>query len=475
VATVAAAGVIAALVLAVYVTVLVIGGGFETLQDPGPAAVLVATVLVALAVQPVFVRVRRFLRHRLGVPAVAPFDLLRRLPESVAGELPAEEIPAHMVRVLAEGLRAQQTELWLHVSDEYRLAAAWPPSAETPDEQHPPIHAAGFAPGGLRHPIRQGSRELAVLWLEHDPPRSLSRLEQRLLEAYADQAGQVVTMLALRASLEQRRGELAEQTSALREARRQLLETRELERRLLERDLHDGAQQQLLALSLGVRLARQLADRSPERVDELLSRAADQTRTIERSLAQLSAGLYPRLLLTEGLPAALRASLASSVVPIVVSDEDPAMRQQLPAPVAEALYFVAVEAAQNAIKHADAGEVRIEFGRAGTTGVSLTVTDRGRGFDSSVVRTGAGLHNMAERLIDLGGRLEVESSRGRETNGHCPPAQGGRRFGELSRHEQRPQKPDLVGPRRRVPPGRRRQHRLHRGRREPVVGRHPGQ
>jgi signal transduction histidine kinase len=403
-----AAAFVAVLVLAVYVVALLAGGGVNTLMNPDLPPVLVATVLVALLLQPLHSGVRRLLRHRLDVPALAPFDLLRSLPETVTGELPAEEIPQYMVRVPADGLRAHRAELWLHTPAGHRLAASWPPDRGRATQRFAP------EPGSLCRPIRSGDRELAVLVVEHRPPRVLSRLERRLLDAYAEQAGQVVTMLVLRATLEERRSELAEAGAALREARAQLLATQEVERRLLERDLHDGAQQQLLALALGVQLARQVRGRAPERARALVHRSAVQAREIATALTALSASLYPRLLESEGLVAALRATLAGSAIPVVVQDEDSDAVPTLPGAVAEALYFVAVEAAHNAVKHADAQEVRLALSRVRGDAV-LTVTDRGRGFDPRAVGPGAGLRNIAERVDALGGRLDVDSAPRRGT------------------------------------------------------------
>lgn len=426
-AMVSAGAALLLLVLAVYVLVLATAQALlssgTALSSPGLGPVLIATVAVALLVQPAYRRLRTVSRHAFGLSVTEPFELLRRLPGSATGELPAQDMQAQMVRVLAEGLRTSRCELWLVVTGGYRLAASWPTAAHHPELFEPHAPEIRLLPGEHRQPIRHDGQLLAELRLRHQPPRDLSRLESRLLDAYADQSGQIVSMLAVRASLEQRGAELAERYDVLREANAQLQDARTAERRLLERDLHDGAQQRLLVLALGVELARQQVGRSSELARATLRRILAEAYQARAAIDELSGGLTPRLLRSAGLVAALRAALAGDLVPVVVHDLDADAgaqssiqpdRPPMPPDVAEALFYVALEAIQNATKHAEARQVRVAVG--GVDGAwSVAVTDHGEGFHPLRVRPGAGLANMHDRITGLGGRLDVDSAPGRGT------------------------------------------------------------
>ena len=414
-AVVVAVTALVASVLAVYVAVLagatVLLRGTLALDRPAVVPVVVATLVVALVVQPAYLRLRRWTRRVFGVVATDPFDLLRSLPRSVTAELPAEDIPRHMARVLAEGLRSSRCELWLRVAGGYQVAACWP--EEEPGPSQPP-DGPGREPamGERREPVVHGGETIGLFLVCHEPPRALSRLERRLLDAYASQSGQVVRMLALRAALQARQSDLGDRSRALREANAQLVEARALERRRLERDLHDGGQQQLLVLALGVELARQQATRSGDTARATLERAQQSADQARAGLVELVDGLTPRILATHGLAAALRSAVVNVGVDVEVEAGDPLL--PMPAKVAEALFYVGMEATQNATKHAGAPRVVVEVGSApGSWWV--VVTDGGRGFDPGSGSGGTGLLGMRDRLDAVGGRLKVTSSPGSGT------------------------------------------------------------
>lgn len=402
-------------VLLTYVVVVWLGSGFRLPERPATGWVLLATVIVALGSQPVFRWSRARLGARLGVRSVAPFDLLRRLPQSVTAELPMEQIPQHLAQTLGEGLRADRAELWVRVGDGHRRTAVWTaPGGRTdwrPADHGPVPHG----PDRAVYPIGpRGSGTAGVLVVEHRPARALSGLERRLVRAYVAQAGQVMAMLSAQASVEARRRQLAEQRTALLQVRDQLARTRQLERRRLERDLHDGAQQDLLGLALTVHLAQRHNDTQPERATAMVQRAVEQIDRVVVDLGSLADSLYPRLLASDGLTAALTARLAALAVPTVVRERPDGGGAGLLAQVAETLYFVALEATQNAVRHAAAASILVEVTR--TSGdVSVEIADRGRGFDPTTVTQHAGLMSMAERTARLGGVCRVAATPGEGT------------------------------------------------------------
>ena len=172
---------------------------------------------------------------------------------------------------------------------------------------------------GLRAlPVRHGGQLLGVLRLQERPGLALTAVEERLFAGLAAQAGLVLRLVGLRAELEDRRAELLARAEELKASRERLIETQDAERRRLERDIHDGAQQHLVALTVNLRLAQTIVGRSPERPLAVLSEQAVAADVAIETLSSLSRGIYPRLLADEGLVAALRSAVAGSAIPVTI-------------------------------------------------------------------------------------------------------------------------------------------------------------
>jgi signal transduction histidine kinase len=200
----------------------------------------------------------------------------------------------------------------------------------------------------------------------------------------------------------------------LKASRERLISTQDAERRRLERDLHDGAQQHLVALTVNLRLAQTIAVRSPDRAARVLSEQAGAARVAIETLSSLSRGIYPRLLSADGLVPALLAAVATSPIPVTI---DAVGVGRPPAQVEAALYFCCMEAVQNAAKHSGARSVSVRVGEDQDRW-RLTIADNGAGFDQGLagtVGTGAGLVNMRDRLDAVGGTVVVGSLSGRGT------------------------------------------------------------
>jgi signal transduction histidine kinase len=186
------------------------------------------------------------------------------------------------------------------------------------------------------------------------------------------------------------------------------------ERRRLERNIHDGAQQQLVALSVMARLAETTADSDKAAARAMLVQAqADATDALE-NLRDLARGIYPPLLAERGLAAALEAQAGRSAIPVTVEADG---LGRYPQDAEAAVYFCALEALQNVAKYAGASRACVRLaGPAGRDGaLEFSVTDDGAGFDSASVGYGTGLQGMADRLAALGGDLQVRSEPGRGT------------------------------------------------------------
>ena len=407
--------VLSGLTLFVVVTyvVVVLGGGLVLGRTDAPdlALSVLATAVVALAFDPVQTRLEDLASHTVRGGDPAPYDVLRRLSGTATGGFPAEELPARMARVLAEGTGAEWAQVWLVVEDRPSLASTWPPHAVDQALQGGANPFASDDPTLRARPVNHGGELLGVLVVQERAGVPLTVIEERLFAGLAAQAGLVLRGARLRTELELRASELSVRADQLRLSRERLVDAQDDERRRLERDIHDGAQQHLVALAVNLRLAATLAARSPERADTLLAAQEDAATEAVATLVRLSRGIYPPLLEEEGIAAALRSVIASSGREITVVDHTAG---RYPVAVEAAAYFSCLEALQNAAKHAGANVIGVTL--IGTAaGLQITVEDDGVGFDPATTAAGAGLANIRDRVESVGGSLQTESAPGRGT------------------------------------------------------------
>jgi signal transduction histidine kinase len=217
---------------------------------------------------------------------------------------------------------------------------------------------------------------------------------------------------AVRLAVENERltAEVRAQLGDVRASRSRIVEASDAERRRVERNLHDGAQQRLVALSLALRRARtQLpVDAGPE-LGSTLEAASDQLRAALAELRALARGIRPAILTEAGLGPALRALARESTVPVTVRLDLP---DDVAEPVAVAAYFVVAEALANVAKYADAAAVDLA---AHVDGAGLRVEIVGDGRGGADPARGSGLRGRDGRDAALGGRLDVRSPAGRGT------------------------------------------------------------
>jgi len=205
----------------------------------------------------------------------------------------------------------------------------------------------------------------------------------------------------------------ADRLAELEASRVRVAEAEEAERRRIERDLHDGAQQELVALLSRVELARSEAG-SAATVSAELDEIADGIRRVHRDLRELARGIHPSILTDRGLPDAVASAAARLPIRVGLSVSPAVASARYPAAVEGAAYLFVLEALTNAMKHAGVDHAAVALdARDGS--LEVTVLDAGRGFDPSAVAGGAGLTNMRDRLASVGGVLEVESAPGAGT------------------------------------------------------------
>jgi signal transduction histidine kinase len=282
-----------------------------------------------------------------------------------------------------------------------QLALWLPDRGSYADHEGRPLVLAADACG--RAVTLLGPADAPVAALIHDP----ALLERRaLLDA---------ACAAARLALENERlqAELRLQLNELRESRARIVEAGDQERRRLERNLHDGAQQRLLALGLALQLARTRLGAEANGTAELLAEADTELRAALEELRELARGIHPAILTEQGLTAALRTLTERSPVPVTITA---APEQRLPAPVEAAAYFLISEALANVAKHAGATHVDVTVTRIDAR-MEVDVDDDGvGGADPS---HGSGLHGLADRLHALQGELIIESPPGGGTHLHA--------------------------------------------------------
>jgi signal transduction histidine kinase len=197
----------------------------------------------------------------------------------------------------------------------------------------------------------------------------------------------------------------------LRESRRRIVAAQDERAKALERNIHDGAQQQLVALQVKLRLADGIIDRDPARAHELMAQLQAESNDALENLRDLARGIFPPLLADKGLAAALEAQARKAAVPVSV-DADGIGR--FPQDVEATVYFCTLEALTNVAKYAGASQASIRLAN-GNGELRFEVRDDGRGFDPGETGYGTGLQGMADRLAALGGSLSVDSAPERGT------------------------------------------------------------
>jgi signal transduction histidine kinase len=259
-------------------------------------------------------------------------------------------------------------------------------------------------------PISHAGELLGLIVIERAARAdSFTDEDDRVLTDLARQAGLAFHNSRLDSALQSTLDALRKQADELRESRTRIVASGDAERRRVERDLHDGAQQHLVALAINLRLARDIAADDPAAVDEMLGQLADDVQLTIKELRELAHGIYPPLLADNGLGDALRAAASRSPLKVRVAVADDVGRY--PAEVEAAIYFSCMEALQNAAKHAQQATVDLRlWTEAG--GLLFSVADDGPGFDPAAARGGHGHVNMADRLGAIGGTVRWESRPG---------------------------------------------------------------
>ena len=384
---------LAAFVTAVYVAVAVgLGALVGSAGKPNLALSIVATALVAVGFQPVREWVQRLANRLVFGPRAEPYEVLAEFAGRAAESYDGGEVLDRMAEVLGQGTGADAAAVWLRSGDLLERAASWPRPAA-------PGRVALDAADGLTL-VRHEGEVTGALEVTKRRGEALTPIEQKLVADLAGQAGLVLRNVSLTADLQARLEEL-------RASRQRLVAAQDEERRRIERELHGGAQQHLVAIKLKLGLAEALAASDADRARAALSEVKADADLALETLRDLARGIYPPLLAEEGLAAALSAQARRARLPVEVEVDAGRYTPEVEATV----YFCVLEALQNVQKHAGAERVLVTVTDRDVH-LEFEVRDDGSGFDHPAVRRGAGLQNIADRLQALGGDLAVRTSPG---------------------------------------------------------------
>ena len=360
------------------------------------AAAIIAAVAVGLAFWPALRLSRRVADRIVYGRRATPYEVLSEFSNRVAGSYGAEDVLPRMAEILGEAVGAARATVWLRIGAELRPAAVWPV-----EDHQDAVRVVGDvlpafdADAALE--VRDRVELLGALAVTMPASDPIGPSRERLIRDLAAQAGLVLRNVRL--------------IEELRASRQRLVAAQDQERRRIERNIHDGAQQQLVALAVKVRLADSVVGRDEGRAHEMLAEIQSETNDALETLRDLARGIYPPLLADKGLPAALEAQALRSPMPVQVSPDG---LGRYSAEIEATVYFCALEALQNVAKYADASrvEVRLDVSEGS---LRFEVHDDGRGFDRAETARGTGLQGMADRLDAIGGELRIRSEPGAGT------------------------------------------------------------
>jgi signal transduction histidine kinase len=346
------------------------------------------------------------LTDRLRMGGAPSEEMARDLAQTMAsGAYEMDEVLPRLAWTLAQCAHAREAVVWLRVGNELRPAASWPDRTA-----HAPIRVKGEDPPPIPRvtrafPVVDRGELMGVLSVSR---RAGSGAHSRLPSLQGDRLSaaeeRAVEDLCASAALVLRNVRLI---ADLRASRQRIVAAADEERRKVERNLHDGAQQRLLALSMALNLVRSGVGRDPEEALAAgLDEAIAELRLALADLRDLAHGIHPAILTEAGLEPALRSLAERSSVPARLL-QAPEGRYE---PTVEAtVYYVVAEALANVAKYAEARSVTIRAVRDGDR-IRVEVGDDGVG--GADPARGSGLRGLLDRVAAVGGRLEIESPRG---------------------------------------------------------------
>jgi signal transduction histidine kinase len=360
-----------------------------------------AAIVFVISFTPARRRARKLADRVVYGARATPFEVLSEFSERVGDTYSVDDVLPRMTQLLAAGTGAREARAWIRNGRVLRSAAVAPAEGgPAPDVELAGDERPAFAAGVHAFPVTHQGELLGAITLEMAANDPMDIVKERLAQGVASQAGLALRNVRL--------------VEDLRASRRRIVAAQDERAKTLERNIHDGAQQQLVALTVRLRLAEQLAERDPAAIAPTLRELQAQASTALEDLRDLARGIYPPLLADKGLAAALEAQARKAVVPVDVQAGDVG---RYPQEIESAVYFSVLEALNNVAKYARASRATISLSRRDGV-LGFEVRDDGLGFDAGSTTYGTGLQGMADRLDAIGGSLRVQSRPGDGTAVH---------------------------------------------------------
>jgi len=382
--------------------VLIAAGGIVVgpLSD-SPGIALLAGIGVGALTWPLLRLSRRIADRFVYGTRATPYEVLTQFSDRMADSYATDEVLPRMASILGAGTGAKTVTIWLLVGNQLRPATTWIESGRRGSEPPPaePAPSAELAElTGDVFVVRHQGEQLGAITATMHANDPMDPTKEKLIRELAGQAGLVLRNVRL--------------IEELRASRRRLVAAQDAERRRLERNIHDGAQQQLVALQVKQRLVQGMIEREPAKALKLMTQLQVDTTEALDDLRDLARGIYPPLLADQGLGAALESQARKSPVPVSVETDGVERYTQ---DVEAAVYFCALEALNNLAKYANASRATVALSQTNGT-LTFAVADDGVGFAvGERTSNGTGLQGMADRLDAIGGALEIRSAPGEGT------------------------------------------------------------
>ncbi|MDR3650664.1 MAG: histidine kinase, partial [Acidimicrobiales bacterium] len=434
--TVSLAG-LTGIVVVVYL-VIVVGLGHTPTHDQRSllALSMAAAAVAALLYGPARQRLTQYANRIVYGEREAPDAVLRTFGSRLSRAIPMDELLLQVAESLRKTLGLSAAEVWTGSGGRLERTVSVP---DVPverltlnDEETTVVARAGvtgtawveiWLPSLLRDredsvvrvaPTTHSGQVLGLIVAVRPPDSEpFTSDDDTMLAELARQVALALHNVELDSALQESLDEVRRQADELRASRARIVAAADAARRQIERNLHDGAQQHLVALAVNVRLARQLAERDPEASGKILDQLGGAVQEAVQELRALAHGIYPPLLIDRGVAEALRSAAGRAALPTEVDAEG--LDRYSPEREA-AVYFCCMEALQNAGKHA--GDGAAAFVRVWQEGANLLfeVRDTGAGFDAAgTLASGAGFVNMSDRVGAIGGTFSVTSAPGAGT------------------------------------------------------------
>ena len=441
--TVSLAG-LTGIVVIVYL-VIVVGLGHTPTHDQRSllALSMAAAAIAALLYGPARQRLTQYANRIVYGEREAPDTVLRTFGSRLSRAIPMDELLLQVAESLRKTLGLAAAEVWTGSGGHLERTVSVP---DVPverftlnDEEQTVVARAGVTGTAwveiwlprllegredsvVRVAPTTHSGQVLGLIVAVRPPNSdqFTTDDDTMLTELARQVGLALHNVELDSALQESLDEVRRQADELRASRARIVAASDAARRQIERNLHDGAQQHLVALAVNVRLARQLAERDPEASGKILDQLGVGIQEAVQELRALAHGIYPPLLIDRGIAEALRSAAGRAALPTEVDAEG---LERYSPERESAVYFCCLEALQNAGKHAGDGAAAFVRVWQDDTHLNFEVRDTGAGFDSKgTLASGAGFVNMSDRVGAIGGTVSVTSAPGEGTTieGHIP-------------------------------------------------------